>query len=82
MSTEFYFPSRTSRQGLRVGPLAGDLDRFATRLEAQGYAHPSAVSKLRLMSNLGRWLEHQGLDVEALDDLKLKEQATVRSEPS
>ena len=26
MSTEFYFPSRTSRRWLRVGPLAGDLD--------------------------------------------------------
>ena len=40
MSTEFYFPSRTSQRWLRVGPLAGDLDRFATRLKAQGYPAP------------------------------------------
>ena len=72
MSTEFYFPSRTSQRWLRVGPLAGDLDRFATRLKAQGYAHPSAVSKLRLVSNLSRWLEHQGLGVEALDEPRIE----------
>ena len=68
MSTEFFFPSPTSRQWLRVGPLAGDLDGFATRLKAEGYARPSAVSKLRLVSNLSRWLGHQGLGVEALDE--------------
>ena len=68
MSTEFYFPSRASQRWLRVGPLAADLDRFAARLKAQGYARPSAVSKLRLVSNLSRWLEHQALGVEALDE--------------
>ena len=57
---------------MRVGPLAGDLDRFATRLEAQGYTRPSAVSKLRLVSNLSRWLEHQGLEVEALDEPRIE----------
>ena len=31
MATEFCFPSPTSRQWVRVGPLAEDLDRFATR---------------------------------------------------
>ena len=68
MSTEFFFPSRASQRWLRVGPLADDLDRFATRLEAQGYARPTAVSKLRLVRNLSRWLEHQALGVEALDE--------------
>ena len=73
MSTEFYFPSRTSQRWLRVGPLAGDLDRFAARLKAQGYARPSAVSKLRLVSNLSRWLQHRGLGVEALDEPRVAE---------
>ena len=73
MSTEFYFPSRTSQRWLRVGPLAADLDRFATGLKAQGYARPSAVSKLRLVSNLSRWLEHQDLGVEALDEPRVAE---------
>ena len=72
MSTEFYFPGRTSQRWLRVGPLVGDLDRFATRLKTQGYARPSAVSKLRLVSNLSRWLQHQGLGVEALDEPRIE----------
>ena len=72
MSTEFYFPSRTSQRWLRVGPLAGDLERFATRLKAQGYARPTAVSKLRLVRTLSRWLEHRGLGVEALDELRIE----------
>ena len=72
MSTEFYFPSRTSQRWLRVGPLAGDLDRLASRLESQGYARPSAVRKLRLVSNLSRWLQHQGLGVEALDEPRIE----------
>ena len=72
MSTEFYFPSRTSRRWLRVGPLAGDLDRFAAQLKAQGYARLSAVSKLRLVSNLSRWLQHQDLGVEALDEPRIE----------
>ena len=72
MSTEFYFPNRTSQQWLRAGPLAGDLNRFATRLKAQGYARPTAVSKLRLVRSLSRWLEHRGLGVEALDELRIE----------
>ena len=44
MSTEFYFPSRTSQRWLRVGALAGDLDRFATRLKAQGSRANQAVA--------------------------------------
>ena len=72
MSTAFYFPSRASQRWLHVGPLAGELDRFATRLEAQGYARPTAVSKLRSVSNLSRWLEHQALGVEALDEPRIE----------
>ena len=72
MSTEFCFPSRTSQRWLRVGPLADDRDRFAARLAAQGYARRSAASKLRLVRNLSRWLERQGLGVEALDEPRIE----------
>ncbi len=68
MSIEYYFPSRTSQRWLGVGPLAEDLDQFAASLAAQGYARQSAASKLRLVRNLSRWLEHQGLGIEALDE--------------
>ena len=53
---------------MRVGPLAGDLDGFAARLAAEGYAHPSARDKLRLFRNLSIWLERERLGVEALDE--------------
>ena len=45
MSTKFYFPSRASQRWLRVGPLAGDLDRFAIRLKAQGYPKQRHTAK-------------------------------------
>ena len=68
MSTQFFFPNPISQQRLRVGPLAADLDGFATRLKAEGYARKSALSKLRLVGHLSRWLKYQGLGVEALDE--------------
>ncbi len=72
MSIEFYFSSRASQRWLRVGPLADALDQFAARLAAQGYSHRSAVSKLRLVRNLSRWLVRQGLGVEALDEPRIE----------
>ena len=72
MSIEYYFPNRTSQRWLGIGPLAEDLDQFAASLAAQGYARRSAVSKLRLVRNLSRWLEHQGLGVEALDEPRIE----------
>ena len=57
---------------MRVGPLAEDLDQFAASLAAQGYARQSAASKLRLVRNLSRWLEHQGLGIEALDEPRIE----------
>ena len=62
MSTQFFLPNPISQQRLRVGPLAADLDGFATRLKAEGYARKSAMIKLRLVGHLSRWLQHQGLD--------------------
>ena len=71
MSTQFFLPNPISQQRLRVGPLAADLDGFATRLKAEGYARKSAMIKLRLVGHLSRWLQHQGLDIEALDEPRI-----------
>ena len=68
MSTQFFLPNPISQQRLRAGPLAADIDGFATRLKAEGYARKSAKSKLWLVGHLSRWLEHQGLGIEALDE--------------
>ena len=68
MSTQFFLPNPISQQRLRVGPLAADIDGFATRLKSEGYARKSAKSKLWLVGHLSRWLEQQGLEIEALDE--------------
>ena len=71
MSTQFFLPNPISQQRLRGGPLAADLDGFATRLKAEGYARKSAMSKLWLVGHLSRWLKHQGLGVEGLDEPRI-----------
>ena len=68
MSTELFFSDPAIRQRLRVGPLASDIDGFATQLAANGYAHATAKEKLRLARDVSRWLEHQGLGVDVLDE--------------
>ena len=53
---------------MHIGPLGSDLDGFAAWLAAQGYARITARNKLRLVRNLSRWLEQEGLDLKALDE--------------
>ena len=72
MSIEYFFPGRTSQRWLGVGPLAEDLDQFAAYLAAQGYVRQTATRKLWLARNLSRWLERQGLGVEALDEPRIE----------
>ena len=68
MSLELFSLGPRSQRWLRVGPLARDLDGFATDLAAQGYACQTAGNKLRLVRNLSLWLESEGLGAEALDE--------------
>ena len=68
MSLELLSLGPRSRRWLRVGPLARDLDGFATDLAAQGYARQTAGNKLRLVRHLSLWLESEGLGAEALDE--------------
>ena len=68
MSLELFSLGPRSQRWLRVGPLARDLDGFATDLAAQGYACQTAGNKLRLVRHLSVWLESEGLGAEALDE--------------
>ena len=68
MSTDLFFPDPAIRQRLRAGPLASDIDGFAEHLAGEGFARATAKEKLRLVSELSRWLERQGLGVEVLDE--------------
>jgi integrase/recombinase XerD len=61
-------PSRT-----RVsGPLASFASGFADRLVRQGYTPHSAVSQMRLMAHVSRWLSDEGLDAHDLRDREVR----------
>src|SRR5215472_7007713 len=48
------------------GPLAGYSAGFRQALIAQGYARRTIGDQMSMMAHLGRWLQAEGLDVEAL----------------
>jgi site-specific recombinase XerD len=52
----------------RVGPLRDYLDEYATRLGELQYARECARQKIKVVSDLSRWLEHERLGVRSLDD--------------
>ena len=72
MSIERFFPNPASRQRLRAGPLAEDIDAFADHLAAEGYACSTAQRKLWFVASLSRWLTGKQLAVEALDDQRVE----------
>ena len=49
---------RTPRtvQRLHEGPLGPYIDAFAAEMDAEGYAHKSAESQMRLVADFSRWL--------------------------
>lgn len=52
----------------RIGPLSDYLDEYAARLGQHQYARETAVRKIKVVSDLSRWLERKRLDVVSLDD--------------
>lgn len=50
------------------GPLAPFVDGYRDWLSARGYTPASVVNALVALGHLGRWMQHEGIDVEQLDD--------------
>ena len=73
MSTELFFPTARSQRWLRTGPLIHDLDGFAAHLATERYARVTIRDKLRLVRNLSRWLEREGLGIDALDEQRFED---------
>ena len=67
MSVELFFPNPECRRRAREGPLADDIDAFATWLAAEGYAPVTAKQKLQFAADVSRWLASRKLAVEDLD---------------
>ena len=72
MSIDLFFPTSESRQRLRAGALARDIDGFAAWLSVEGYARRSAREKLRSVGKLSRWLDREELGVETLDEQRIE----------
>jgi len=53
---------------LHVGPLGPYLDDFAALLSEQGYTRSTVRSKIELVADFSRWLDHRKLGLEELGD--------------
>ena len=73
MTIQLFFSTPESQQRLRAGPLGDDLDGFAAWLAAEGFAPNTGRQKLRLVSDLSRWLDDSELAVDALDERRVEE---------
>jgi site-specific recombinase XerD len=58
---------------LHFGPLGNHIDSFAQILMVQGYQTGTAKHKIRIVADLSRWLEQEGLRVKDLDEAKLNQ---------
>jgi site-specific recombinase XerD len=58
---------------LHFGPLGRHIDSFAQILMVQGYKTSTAKHKIRIIADLSRWLDQQGLSVKDLDETTINE---------
>ncbi len=58
---------------LHYGPLGSHIDGFAQIFVAQGYKKSTAKQKIKIVADLSRWLDQQGLSVKNLDEITLNE---------
>ncbi len=72
MIDHFYSHPKVLKR-LHSGPLGSYIDSFAQILMVQGYQTSTAKHKIRIVADLSRWLEQQGLRVKDLDETTLNE---------
>ena len=63
---------------LVTGPLAPFVDAYRLELRARGYTQRTAVSQLRQLAWLSRWLEAQGLTVAEFNVARMEEFVVVQ----
>ena len=64
---------------LHYGPLGSHIDSFARIFVVQGYKKSTAKQKIKIVADLSRWLDQQGLSVKNLDEITLNEFLLYRS---
>lgn len=65
---DYFKPRPEELQPLQVGPLAPYLASFGASLSQQGYCHTNGWDKLRLASDLSRWMDRRRLAPRQLDE--------------
>jgi site-specific recombinase XerD len=63
-----------------ASPLALHITWFAGRLAEQGYAPFTTQEKLRLVTHLSHWLQHQHVGADALDELSIDQFLAYRQQ--
>jgi site-specific recombinase XerD len=72
MIEHFYSHPKVLKR-MHFGPLGGHIDSFARILIMQGYQRSTAKQKIRIVADLSRWLDLQGLHVKDLHETTLNE---------
>ena len=70
---DHFFSQPKVLKRLQFGPLGSHIDSFAQMLIVQGYKTNTAKQKIRIVADLSRWLDQQGLPVQDLDETTLNE---------
>jgi hypothetical protein len=70
---DYFYSHPKVLKRLHFGPLGNHIDSFAQILMVQGYQTSTAKHKIRIVADLSRWLEQQGLRVKDLDETTLNE---------
>jgi len=77
MLDHFYSDSKLLYRG-RCGPLGAHLDDFANLLLRQGYTRSAGRDKLRVVLQLNQWLEARQLQLQGLDEKRMRAFQTGR----
>ncbi len=75
----FVFPQ--TRQCMHEGPLGCHIDDYARLLHDQGYSRPAARDQIRLVADLSRWLQRQGLGARDLHQPRIAAFLRFRQRP-
>jgi len=78
MTNQFFSHPEVLKR-LHYGPLGSHIDSFAQIFVVQGYKKSTAKQKIKIVADLSRWLDQQGLSVKDLNEITLNEFLLYRS---
>lgn len=63
-----FFKHPKTIQHMNEGPLGPYINTYAKYLQDNGYSHHSSCYQLRLIASFSRWLQHQDIEAEDIND--------------